>query len=119
MSARSGFTLVEVMVSMLILTAGALGVMQLACAATIMSRDAVAVTELGVYAENLLETARDRGFAGNPPGVTTDSISVKGQRYARRLTVAAPNYRTRQIRVDVVRATDTIPAYSTLTYVIR
>ena len=118
-AAEAGFTLVEVVIAMLMLTAGALGVMHLAVSSMVMARDTVAASEIGVAAENVLESARDRGFAGNAPGVVIDSIDVGGLRYARRLTVAQQGIRTREIRVDVTRAGEQVPSYSTLTYVVR
>lgn len=116
---RDGFTLVEVIVSMVMLTLGTLGVMHLAVAATLLARKTVSVSELGIRAENVLEAARDRGYTGNPVGVTVDSVSVRGHRYARRLTVSDQGIRSREIRVDVIRAGHSVPAYSTLTYVVR
>lgn len=118
-AAEAGFTLVEVVIAMLMLTAGALGVMHLAVSSMVMARDTVSASEIGVAAENLLESARDRGYAGNSPGVVIDSIDVGGLRYARRLTVAPQGIRTREIRVDVTRAGELVPSYSTLTYVVR
>lgn len=116
---RDGFTLVEVMVAMVILTLGALGVMQLALATAVLARNTVTVTELGIRAENVLESARDRGYAGNSPGVTVDSLTVGDNVYARRLTVSDEGARARQIRVDVIRAGSSVPLYSALTYVVQ
>ena len=104
---------------MVVLTVGTLGVMHLSVAATMLARNTVAMTELAITAENALESARDRGYPGNAPGVTTDSVSVRGRRYARRVTVLDQGSRTREIRVDVIRAGETRPTYSTLTYVAR
>lgn len=118
-SSREGFTLIEVVVAMVLLALGILGVMHLSVAATVLARNTVAMTELGIRAENVLESARDRGYTGNPAGVTTDSVSVRGHRYARRVTVTDQGANAREIRVDVIRAGQTASTYSVLTYVVR
>jgi hypothetical protein len=104
---------------MLLLSAATLGLVQLAGAAMITARDSQSATSIGVYAENALESTRDRGFSGTTPGVTTDTLQVRGLRYARRITVADRNIRLREIRVDVVRVGATAPSYSALAYIVR
>lgn len=101
------------------LAIGALGVMHLAVAATLLARNTVSATELGIRAENVLESARDLGYAGNPPGDTVDSLDVRGHTYERRITVTDQGARTREIRVDMTRVDRTIPSYSALTYVLE
>lgn len=101
------------------LAIGALGVMHLAVAATLLARNTVSATELGIRAENVLESARDLGYAGNPPGVTVDSVDVRGHIYERRITVTDQGARTREIRVDIIRVDRSIPSYSALTYVLE
>lgn len=118
-SSRDGFTLVEVVVAMVMLAVGTLGVMHLAVAATLLARNTVTLTELGIRAENVLESARDRGYDGNPPGVTVDSVTVRGHRYARQVTVTDQGSRSREIRVDVIRAGYVAPSYSAITYVLE
>ena len=118
-STQAGFTLVEVMVAMLLLSAATLGLAQLAGAAFITSRRTLAATSVGVYAENALEAARDRGFAGTTPGITTDTLRLRGVRYARSVTIVDRDARTREIRVDVVPVTGGSFNYSTLTYLVR
>ena len=116
---EAGFTLVEVVLSMLLLSAGTLGLVTLAGAALLTSRNALSATSISVYAENALESARDRGFAGTTPGTTTDTLQVRGVRYARRITIVDRNARAREIRVDITRVNDATLASSALTYLVR
>ena len=116
---EAGFTLLEVVLAMVLLSAGTLGLVHLAGAAVLTSRTARSATTVGVYADNALETTRDRGFTGTTPGITTDTLSIRGVRYARRVTIADRDTRTREIRVDIIRVTGSELAYSTLTYIIR
>lgn len=104
---------------MVLLALGIMGVVHLSVASTVLARNTVTVTELGIRAENALESARDRGYAGNPVAVTTDSLSVRGRRYARRITVTDQGANAREIRVDVIRAGQQASSYSALTYVVR
>lgn len=117
--APTGFTLIEVMVAMIVLAATTLGLVQLAATATLLARNSVAATELSTLAQNALEAARDRGYEGNAPGVSADTMDVRGRSYARRLTVTDQGPRTREIRVDMQRVGAAVPDYSTLVYVLR
>jgi prepilin-type N-terminal cleavage/methylation domain-containing protein len=117
--AVAGFTLIEVVLAMVVLSAGVLGLVHLAGAAVLTTRDARAATSIGVYAENALEATRDRGFAGTSPGVTSDTLNLRGIRYARRVTITDRDVRTREVRVEMVRVTGAELAYSTLTYLVR
>ena len=116
---EAGFTLVEVVMAMLLLCTATLGLVHLAGTAMITSRSALSATSLGVYAENALEAARDRGFAGIAPGSTTDTLNVRGIRYARRITIVDRSARIREIRVDIARIGGDSLATSALTYVVR
>jgi len=116
---RDGFTLVEVVLAMVLLSVGTLGLVHLAGAAMLTARSARAATSLGVYAENALEAARDRGFAGTVTGVAMDTLNLRGVRYSRRITIADRDVRTREVRVDIARVGDATLAYSTLTYLVR
>ena len=116
---EAGFTLVEVVLAMLLLSAGTLGLVTLAGAALLTSRNALSATSISVYAENALESARDRGFAGTTPGMTTDTLQIRGVRYARRVTIVDRNTRAREIRVEITRVNDQTLASSALTYLVR
>ena len=118
-TAVAGFTLLEVMLAMTLLSVATLGVVHLATAAMLTSRNALSATSLNVYAENALESARDRGFAGTVPGTTTDTLNVRGVRYSRRVTIADRNLRMREIRVDISRVGADSASHSTLTYLVR
>ena len=118
-SSKSGFTLVEVVLAMVLLSAGTLGLVHLAGAALLTSRSGMSATSVGVYAENALEATRDRGFAGTAPGVTTDTLQVRGVRYARTVTIVDRNGRLREIRVDVLRVPGGDLAYTALAYLVR
>ena len=118
-SAEAGFTLLEVLLAMTLLSAATLGLVHLAAAAMLTSRSSLSSTSLGVYAENALEAAQDRGFAGTTPGITTDTLNIRGVRYARRMTIVDRSVRAREIRVDISRVGATAPSHSTLTYLVR
>ena len=116
---QTGFTLVEVLLAMILLSVATLGLVQLAGAAVLTSRSALSATAVGVHAENSLEAARDRGWVGNVPGTVTDTLTIRGVRYARRVTVAERNIRTREIRVDISKVAGGRMAYTALTFVVR
>ena len=105
--------------AMVLLSVGTLGLVHLAGAAVLTARSARAATSIGVYAENALEATRDRGWTGTTPGVVSDTLNLRGVRYARRITVVDRDVRTREVRVDMVRVTGSELAYSTLTYLVR
>ena len=117
--AAAGFTLVEVVVAMIVLTAATLGLVQLAATASLLARDSMAATELSTLAQNALEAAREAGYSGNQPGVSADTVEVRGRLYARRLTVTDEGTRTREVRIDIQRLGAEVPDYSTLVYVLR
>ena len=104
---------------MVLLSAGTLGLVHLAGAALLTSRSGMSATSVGVYAENALEATRDRGFAGTTPGVTTDTLRLRGVRYARTVTVVDRSGRLREIRVDVIRVPGNDVAYRALAYLVR
>ena len=117
-TSTGGFTLVEVMVALVILAVGALALTQLSLSVALLMRQSGERTELIAAAENRLESVQARPFAQIGPGVELDTLSLHGTRYERRLTITAPNARTRQITIDLRTPSGTGGlSYSALTYV--
>jgi hypothetical protein len=79
-------------------------------------QQSTAKTELIALAENRLERVQARDYDDIDPGTELDTVSVRGKPYVRRITITAPNARTRQIQVDLRSSQDPL-TYSTLTYV--
>lgn len=111
-----GFTLVEVMVALVILATGALAVTQLSLSVAVLMQQSTAKTELIAHAENKLEEVQARDFDELVAGTEADTVSVRGRPYVRRITIAAPNTRTREIRVELDSEGETL-RYNALTYV--
>ena len=115
-ASTGGFTLVEVMVALVILAVGALALTHLSLSVAVLMQQSSAKTELIALAENRLESVQARDYADIDPGVEQDTVSVRGKAYVRRVTITAPNARTRQIAIDLSSAQESL-SYSTLTYV--
>ena len=115
-ASTGGFTLVEVMVALVILAVGALALTHLSLSVAVLMQQSSAKTELIALAENRLESVQARAYADIDPGVEQDTVSVRGKAYVRRVTITAPNARTRQIAIDLSSTQETL-RYSTLTYV--
>ena len=115
-ASTGGFTLVEVMVALVILAVGALALTHLSLSITVLMKQSTAKTELIALAENRLESVQARAYSTIVPGVELDTVSVRGKPFVRRITITAPNARTRQIEVDLRSPNDPL-TYSTLTYV--
>ena len=115
-TSTGGFTLVEVMVALVILAVGALALTQLSLSIAVLMQQSTAKTELISLAENRLESVQARDYADILPGVETDTVSVRGKAFIRRITITAPNARTREIVVDLHSSFDPL-TYNTLTYV--
>ena len=115
-TSTGGFTLVEVMVALVILAVGALALTHLSLSVAVLMQQSSAKTELIALAENRLESVQARDYADIDPGVEQDTVSVRGKSYVRRVTITAPNARTRQIAIDLSSSQETL-TYSTLTYV--
>lgn len=111
-----GFTLVEVMVALVILAVGALALTHLSLSIAVLMQQSTAKTELIALAENRLESVQARAYSSLVPGTEMDTVRVRGRPYVRRITITAPNARTRQIQVDLHSTKDPL-TYSTLTYV--
>ena len=111
-----GFTLVEVMVALVILAVGALSLAQVSLSIAALMQQSSAKTELIALAENRLESVQARPFADIDPGVEQDTVPVRGKPYVRRVTITAPNARTRQIAIDLSSSNEAL-RYSTQTYV--
>ena len=115
-ASTGGFTLVEVMVALVILAVGALALTQLSLSIAVLMQQSSAKTELIALAENRLESVQARDYSEIRPGVETDTVRVRGKAFIRRITITAPNARTRQIVVDLRSTFDPL-TYNTLTYV--
>jgi len=115
-TSTGGFTLVEVMVALVILAVGALALTQLSLSVAALMQQSSAKTELIALAENRLESVVSRGYVNLAPAVELDTVSVRGRMYVRRVTITAPNARTREIEIDLSSRQDAL-RYSTLTYV--
>ena len=111
-----GFTLVEVMVALIILAVGALALTQLSLSVALLMQQSSAKTELIALAENRLESVQARAYAALNPGTEQDTVSVRGRPFVRRVTITAPNARTRQIAIDLSSPSESL-RYSTFTYV--
>jgi prepilin-type N-terminal cleavage/methylation domain-containing protein len=116
LASTGGFTLVEVMVALVILALGALALTHLSLSIAVLMQQSTAKTELIALAENRLERVQARDYDDIDPGTELDTVSVRGKPYVRRITITAPNARTRQIQVDLRSSQDPL-TYSTLTYV--
>jgi prepilin-type N-terminal cleavage/methylation domain-containing protein len=115
-ASAGGFTLVEVMVALVILTVGALALTQLALSVTVLMQRSTAKTELIAFAENRLESVQARDYSALRVGVEQDTVSVRGRPFVRRVTITAPNARTREIEIYLSSRYDAL-TYSALTYV--
>ena len=115
-ASTGGFTLVEVMVALVILAVGALTLTQLSLSVAVLMQQSSAKTELIALAENRLESVQARGYDALTSGVEADTVRVRGRQFVRRVTITAPNARTRQITIDL-RSDEADLTYSTLTYV--
>lgn len=116
LASTRGFTLVEVMVALVILATGALAVTQLSLSVAVLMQQSTAKTELIAHAENKLEEVQARDFDELVAGTEADTVSVRGRPYVRRITITAPNSRTREIRVELDSDSETL-RYKALTYV--
>ena len=104
------------MVALVILAVGALALTQLSLSIAVLMQQSSAKTELIALAENRLESVQARDYSEIRPGVETDTVRVRGKAFIRRITITAPNARTRQIVVDLRSTFDPL-TYNTLTYV--
>ena len=115
-SSTAGFTLVEVMVALVILAVGALALTHLSLSVAVLMGQSTAKTELIALAENRIESVQARAYEDIDPGVEQDTVSVRGKPYVRRVTITAPNSRTRQIAIDLRSPVESL-RYATFTYV--
>ena len=115
-ASTGGFTLVEVMVALVILAVGALTLTQLSLSVAVLMQQSTAKTELIALAENRLESVASRDYEDLAPVLEQDTVSVRGRMYLRRVTITAPNTRTRRIEIDMSSTQDPL-RYSALTYV--
>jgi Tfp pilus assembly protein PilV len=104
------------MVALVVLAVGALALTHLSLSVAALMQQSSAKTELIALAENRLESVQARDYVDIAPGVEQDTVSVRGKAYVRRVTITAPNARTRQIAIDLTSSQDAL-TYSTLTYV--
>lgn len=116
LASTRGFTLVEVMVALVILATGALAVTQLSLSVAVLMQQSTAKTELIAHAENKLEEVQARDFDELVAGTETDTVSVRGRPYLRRITITAPNSRMREIRVALDSEVESL-RYNALTWV--
>ena len=116
---RSGFTLVEVMVAIVVLAIGVLALTQLSLSVVVMLNRAGTKTELAAMAENRLEEIGAQGYAGISDGVRQDTVQIRGRNYSRRVTITTPGRRMRQIQVELAPLGGSGQRYSTMTYVAR
>lgn len=116
-ASTGGFTLVEVMVALVILAMGALALTHLSMSVAVLMQRSSAKTELIAAADNRLENVQARRYADLRVGVERDTVSVRGIRYERRVTITAPNTRMRQIQIYLHSPVSDALSYSAITYV--
>lgn len=117
--ASAGFTLVEVMVALVVLALGALSIMQVSLSVAVLMQRAGARTQLITAVDNRLESVQARPFGDLRAGTEEDTVVIRGLPYRRRVTIAAPNSRLREIRVEITSPSRGGPRHSAQTLVSR
>lgn len=115
MSGRRGFTLVEVMVALVVLTVGVLALTQLSLSVAVLMNRAGVRTELAALAENRIEEIGTRPYT--EVADTIDTVQVRGTAYVRRVSVTVSGRNLKEVVVDMEPASGSGITYSTMTYV--
>lgn len=114
---RGGFTLIEVIGSLVIFSLGVIMVLQLTGTLTRQMEYAAKASELVARAQERLDSLEAMPFDSITVGTRQDTLTVRGTRYVRRSTVTSVTGLLR--RIDVSMAPQTAgrgPSYSATSY---
>jgi prepilin-type N-terminal cleavage/methylation domain-containing protein len=114
---RSGFTLVEVMAAMILLSFGVLSLVRVTGALALEMRRAGSQTAVVATAQTGLEDVEVQAFEAVTVGTTVDTVRVQGRDFVRTVTVSAAGARVKRVEVAVVPAVPPGPALTLTTYV--
>lgn len=117
MSRSHGFTLVEVMVALVVLTLGVLALTQLSVSVAVLMNRAGIRTELAALAGNRLDEVGARAYADVTDGA--DTVNVRGVDYVRSVDVTTTGSNLKEVVVELKPITGSGFSYSTMTYVTR
>lgn len=98
-----GFTLIEVVAALVIFSGGVLMVLKLTTALSAQMEYAATSSELVVRSQERLDSLEALPFASLSLGTKSDTITVRGVPYLRRVTITAVTGLLRQIQVTVAR----------------
>lgn len=116
-TARAGFSLVEVMVSMVVLSFGALSMVQMAGGLALGLRQAGAQTAVVAAAQTGLEATEVQDFGSVSVGTTVDTVAIQGRAYVRSVTVTSATSRVKRVDVTVSPLVSPGPTHTLTSYV--
>lgn len=114
---RAGFTLVEVMVAIVMLSFGVLSLARITSGLALELRRAGSQTAVVAAAQTGLETAEVRDFASVAVGATADTVTIRGRAFVRTVRVTAPGARVKRVDVTVAPLVPPGPTYTLTSYV--
>lgn len=114
---RGGFTLIEVIGSLVIFSVGVIMVLQLTGALTRQMEYAAKSSELVVRAQERLDSLETLPFDSITVGTRQDTLTVRGVSYVESTTVTAVTGLLRRIEVSLTpQTTGAGPSYSVTSY---
>lgn len=116
-TARAGFSLVEVMVSIVVLSFGALSMVRITGGLAVALRQAGAQTVVVAAAQTGLEATEVRDFASVTTGTTADTVTIQGRAFVRSVTVTAAGARVKRVDVTVSPLVPPGPTHHLTSYV--
>ncbi|MHB1194146.1 MAG: type IV pilus modification PilV family protein [Longimicrobiales bacterium] len=114
---RGGFTLIEVIGSLLIFSVGVIMVLQLTGALTRQMEYAAKSSELVARVQERLDSVEALPFDSVTVGTRQDTLTVRGTRYVQNATVTSVTGLLRRIDVSLTpQTTGAGPSYSATSY---
>jgi prepilin-type N-terminal cleavage/methylation domain-containing protein len=114
---QGGFTLIEVLVAMVVLSVGVLSLARMTGGLAVEMRRAGAQTMVIAETQTELELTEVQDFVSVAVGTAVDTVWVQGRAYVRTVTVTAAGARVKRVDVVVAPAGSSGPTHSLTSYV--
>lgn len=114
---RAGFTLIEVIGSILIFSVGVVMVLQITSALSRRTEYAAQNSIISVMGQQRLDSLAVVAYTSVGVGTTTDSVTVRGVRYQRRLVVSQFSPLVRKADFSLIPTSGSWPTFDASTFV--
>lgn len=114
---RAGFTLIEVIGSILIFSVGVVMVLQITSALSRRTEYAAQNSIISVMGQQRLDSLAVTAYASVGVGTTTDTVTVRGVRYQRKLVVSQFSPLVKKADFSLIPTSGSWPTYDVSTFV--